>query len=347
MSLNHSHRTGGRHWLAGIVALGGLVLAQQAWARCYITQAGFVAQDVVMDMGTVVILPSTPVGGVIKQLSVAIQGKDGYAYCDRYGGSGTGAFVNAAQQTAVAGFSNVYATDVPGVGIRLYRDSGSIQTYYPHRLALGGNRSLNLIGGTFRVELIKTAAQTGSGVIAPNGRFTTYYLDGDGPSKPMLTSTFKGSGTTVVSPTCNVQVGSKNIVVDFGSVPNTAFTGVGSRVANRDFVIKLDCQGSNLAEYQSKVGISLNAAQDGSNLPGVLQIAGGANAATRIGIELVNMQSGREAELRFGQTIDVGTTTPGDATFSLPLRARYVQTQAGQVGAGDASGTATFTIQYN
>ena len=31
---------------------------------------------------------------------------------------------------------------------------------------------------------------------------------------------------------------------------------------------------------------------------------------------------------------------------SLPLRARYVQTQAGTVGAGVANGQATFTIQY-
>lgn len=32
--------------------------------------------------------------------------------------------------------------------------------------------------------------------------------------------------------------------------------------------------------------------------------------------------------------------------MSLPLRARYVQTQAGTVGAGTANGQATFTIQY-
>jgi type 1 fimbria pilin len=347
MPLNRSRRPGGRRWLFGVAAISGLALAPQAWASCSLSSSSYVPQDVQMDMGTVVILPTTPVGGVIKQLSVPITARDRIVTCDWRGGMAYGEYVNAAQRTAVSGFANVYATGVAGVGIRLYRDSGSIQTYYPHILSLGANTTGSLLGGYFRIELIKTAAVTGSGVIAPNGRFTTYYLDGSGTSRPVLTSTFKGSGTTVVSPTCNVQAGSKNIVVDFGSVPNTNFTGVGSRAVDRDFAIKLDCQGSNLAAYQSTVGITLNANQDSSNLPGVLQITSGSHAATRIGIELTNMSSGREASLQFGKTIDIGTTVTGTTVFSLPLRARYIQTQAGRVGAGDANGTATFTIQYN
>lgn len=336
----------GRKALATLAVLGGVLLAGPALATCYITQQGFVAQDVQMDMGQIVILPNLPVGGVIKELIVPINQRDNIGYCDRWGGSANGRFVNAAQQSAVPGFSNVYATDVAGVGIRVYRDSGSIQTYYPHTLQLGGNRNLTLNGGRFRVELIKTAAQTGSGTIAPNGRFTTYYLDGDGPGRPELTSTFKGSGTTVVSPTCEVQAGSRNIPVDFGSVPNTSFTGVGSKAVNRDFDIRLNCQGSNLAQFQSKVGIRLDADQDGSNMPGVLKLSAAANSATRIGIQMVQRDGSSEREVRFGQTINVGTTTVGSSTLSLPLRARYVQTQAGTVGAGIANGQATFTIQY-
>ncbi|MGE8229888.1 fimbrial protein [Stenotrophomonas hibiscicola] len=335
-----------RTLLAAMAVMGGIAVASPALATCYITQQGFVAQDVQMDMGQIVILPSLPVGGVIKELIVPINQRDSIGYCDRWGGSANGRFVNAAQQNAVPGFSNVYATDVAGVGIRVYRDSGTIQTYYPHTLQLGGNRTLTLNGGRFRVELIKTAAQTGSGIIAPNGRFTTYYLDGDGPGRPELTSTFKGSGTTVVSPTCEVQAGSRNIAVDFGSVPNTTFTGVGSKAADRDFEIRLNCQGSNVAAYQSKIGIRLDADQDSSNMPGVLKLSAASNSATRVGIQMVQRDGSAEREVRFGQTINVGTTAPGTSVMALPLRARYVQTQAGTVGAGTANGQATFTIQY-
>ncbi|UUS15648.1 type 1 fimbrial protein [Stenotrophomonas sp. CD2] len=298
-------------------------------------------------MGQIVILPSTPVGGVIKEISESINQRDRVASCDYWsGGRSIGEYVNAAQKRPVPGFSDTYETDVPGVGIKLFRDSGSIQVYYPHQLTFGGNSTVTLIGGRFRIQLIKTAAQTGSGVIAPNGRFTTYYFDGDGPGRPVLTSTFKGSGTTVVSPTCEVQAGSRNIAVDFGSVANTTFTGVGSKAVDRDFEIRLNCQGSNVAAYQSKIGIRLDADQDSSNMPGVLKLSAASNSATRIGIQMVQRDGSTEREVRFGQTINVGTTAPGTSVMALPLRARYVQTQAGTVGAGVANGQATFTIQY-
>ena len=331
--------------LAVVAVLGCTVAASSALARCVLRSDTFVPQDVQMDMGQVVILPSTPIGGVIKELVVAINQRDNIATCTG-GGSAMGRYVNAAQQTPVPGFANVFATDVAGVGIRVYRDSGQIQAYYPHTLALGSSSGVNLAGGMFRVELIKTAAQTGSGVIAPNGRFTTYYFDGEGERSPVLTSTFKGSGTTVVSATCQVQAGSRNIVVDFGSVPRTTFTGVGSRAVDRDFDIQLTCQGSNLALYQSAVGIRLDATQDGSNRPGVLALSAGANRATRIGIEVVQRDGTAERELRFGEAVNLGRTVVGTSTLTLPLRARYIQTVAGAVGAGTANGTATFTIEY-
>lgn len=170
----------GRTLLAALTVMGGVLLAQQASASCRIQNSWFVAQDVTMDMGQIVILPSTPVGGVIKEISEPINQQNSVARCDWSGGRSIGEYVNAAQKRPVAGFSNVYETDVAGVGIRLYRDSGAIQTYYPHTINFASNSTISLVGGTFRIQLIKTAAQTGSGVIAPNGRFTTYYFDGDG-----------------------------------------------------------------------------------------------------------------------------------------------------------------------
>src|SRR5690606_34383750 len=128
---------------------------------------------------------------------------------------------------------------------------------------------------------------------------------------PVLTSTFKGSGTSVVSATCQVQAGSRNIVVDFGSVPRTTFTGVGSRAVDRDFDIQLTCQGGNLALYQSAVGIRLDATQDSSNRPGVLALSAGANRATRIGIEVVQRDGTAKRELRFGEAVNLGRTVVG------------------------------------
>lgn len=332
--------------ICGVAVLLAGLQAGPALARCSITKSGFVAQDVQMDMGQVTILPSTPVGGVIKTLNATINQVNNVASCSS-GGSAEGKYVNA-QQAITTGIAYTYKTLVEGVGIRVYRDSGEVQAYYPHTLSFDARvSSLNLSAGTFRVELIKTAAQTGSGSIAAAGRFTTYYMDGDGAAKPVLTSTFKGTGTTVVSPTCEVLAGSRNLVVDFGAVPASTFTGVGSRAVNRDFDIRLNCQGSNLAAYQSAIGIRLDAIQDSSNRAGVLRLTQGGNTATRIGIELVQRDGAAERALAFGTTVPLGTTVVGSSAFNLPLRARYIQTQAGAVGPGTANGAATFTITYD
>ncbi len=338
-----------RCWISAMLLIVVSALASfEAQAKCAISLQGFVAQDVQMDMGQVTILPSTPVGGVIKELVVTINQVDNVARCEAGGGYAEGKYVNA-QQAQSTGIANTYKTLVEGVGIRVYRDSGSVKAYYPHTLQLsgGGQGGASLNGGSFRVELVKTAAQTGSGLIASGGRFTTYYLDGDGATKPVLTSTFKGTGTTVVSPTCEVLAGSRNIVVDFGAVPASTFTGVGSRAVNRDFDIRLNCQGSNLAAYQSRIGIRLDATQDSSNRAGVLRLTQGSNAATRIGIELVQRDGASERAVTFGSTMTLGTTVVGSSAFSLPLRARYIQTQAGAVSPGRADGAATFTISYD
>lgn len=335
----------GRKALTALAVLGGVALAQQASALCRIQKDGFVAQDVQMDMGQVVILPSTPIGGVIKEISLPINPQDNVGYCDVWSNSeAIGYYVNA-QQRAVAGFSTVYETGVAGVGIRVFRDSGSIQAYYPHTINFAANTTISLMGGQFRIQLIKIAAQTGSGRIAPNGRFTTYHFRNSN-DRPLLTSSFKGSGTTVVNPTCEVLAGSRNIAVEFGSVPNTTFTGVGSKGVDRDFEIRLNCQGSNVAAYQGKIGIRVDADQDSSNMPGVLKLSAASNSASRIGVQVVQRDGTTERVVRFGQTINVGTTVLGTSVMALPLRARYVQTQAGKVGAGVANGKATFTIQY-
>lgn len=343
MSSIHEHACVLRAALSAVVLAS---LAPVAQAACTLNARVFVPQDVQMDMGQLVILPNVPVGGLIKELVVSIDQRDGVAQCAN-GGSAIGIYNNAKQQISVPGFKDVYATDVAGIGIRVYRDSGQVQTYYPHTLLLNATSGVNLAGGRFRVELIKTAAITGSGLIAPSGRFTTYYFNGDSASKPVLISTFRGSGTTVVNPTCSVQAGSRNIVVEFGSVPASTFTGVGTRAINRDFDIRLDCQGSNVAQYQSRIGIRLDALQDASNLPGVLPLSAIANSAAGIGIELVQRNGTAEKTVRFAENIDLGVSVAGASTMSLPLRARYIQTRAGRVTPGRANGTATFTIQYN
>ncbi len=91
----------------------------------------------------------------------------------------------------------------------------------------------------FEVELIKTATTTGSGTIFSSGLFTTNYTDGTGPGRARFTSTISGF---VITSTCEVDNGSRNIAVNFGTVPSNTFNGLGSKGPEHDFAINLICQ---------------------------------------------------------------------------------------------------------
>ncbi|ALQ93843.1 fimbrial protein [Xylella fastidiosa] len=325
-----------------------MLLAPYVQATCTVN-TGVVAQDIQINAGRILIQPSLAIGDRIALLTHNINHVGKYGTCV---GNGIlhGTFTRS--MTPVSGMSKVYATDVAGVGIRLYREAGKVSNFYPYSLnvntPVGEMTILDLNTGYFQVELIKTAATTGSGPIASAGPFTTYYADGSGIGRPILTSSLSGIGITIVTSTCQVDAGSKNIAVNIGSVSSNTFKGLGSKGPERDFTINLICQGGNVGEVdQAQISVRIDGTQDSSGQSGVLAITSASDAATNVGIELVDLLTGSERQVVFGQAITLGrTATNASNTFSLPMRARYIQTQAGKVSAGTANGTATFTIEY-
>ncbi|MCD8455520.1 type 1 fimbrial protein [Xylella taiwanensis] len=322
-----------------------VLLAPNVKATCQ-ANANLVPQNIQLNVGRVLIQPSLPIGSRITLLTFNINRVSNSGSCSSNGGILYGSFTRP--MTLVSGMNKVYQTDVPGVGIRLYREAGDVSNYYPYELPRGPNTSLYLSEGKFQVELIKTAVTTGSGPIASNGPFTTYYADGSGSGRPMLTSTLSGLGITIVTSTCEVDAGSKNIAVNFGAVSSNIFKGLGSKGPDRDFAINLICHGGNVAEAnQGLISVRIDATQDSSKRPGVLAITSANDAASGVGIELVDVLNDSEHQIAFGQGIPLGRTpVNASSTLRLPLRARYIQTQAGKVRPGSANGTATFTIEY-
>lgn len=331
-----------------IAACLTMLIAPHVQATCTIKE-GIVAQNIDFGAGRILIQPSLAIGDRIALLTHNINRVDRYGTCVN-NGIMYGAFTRS--MTPVSGMKNVYATDVAGVGIRLYREAGKVSNFYPHTLNSnnppGRVTNLSLNEGYFQVELIKTATTTGSGPIASAGPFTTYYADGSGISRPILTSSISGIGITIVTSTCQVDAGSKNIAVNFGSVSSNTFKGLGSKGPERDFTINLICHGGNVTEAdQAQISVRIDGTQDSSGQSGVLAITSASDAASNIGIELVDLLTGSERQVVFGQAITLGRTAiNASSTLSLPMRARYIQTQTGKVGPGAAKGTATFTIEY-
>ncbi|RTQ87498.1 MULTISPECIES: fimbrial protein [Stenotrophomonas] len=346
----YARRATGIRCLPGTILLfAGLMLTGGAEAACRINLIGgifFDPQEVLIDAGYITVLPSTPIGGLIKQISGGIHGKAFVAQCDLWGGKEISVFENPDRRVAVPGLANVYTTDVPGIGVRVMRSvSGGSPFFYPHSQSHSVKPGwLGIDGGSFIIDLVRTAEQIGTGRVAPTGTFTRFYYDGNSTSNPALTSKFSSNGNVVVKPTCEVDAGSRNIPVAFDNVPANRFNGPRTRGDNRDFSIKLLCQGG---ARETRVKIRIDATPDDSGYQGVLKLDNVQNRASGVGIEMVRRSGTSEVPFSLGDPLVVGFTQPTASTLELPLRARYIQTREGAVGPGVANGKATFTLQYD
>ncbi len=316
-------------------ALGLLLCASPARAACYVTK-GYVEKVVNMTIGRVVIPNDAAVGTVFKQqlFPLPLSGTTKKPWTCMKGGMVKGVMQ---QGTPVPGYDHVYTTAVPGVGIRLsrYFDNTAVN-YYPHERSTDSDFSVFNAASRFQVELFKTAPVTGNGPLA-QGTYTQYYSVAD--TKSVLTTNLLGEGITIITPSCSVDLGSRNILVQFGRVPKDGFKGRGSTTAERKFSIKLNCKAGQNA--QNTVYLRMDAKQDPSNEQGVLQPTRGVpNLATGVGIQVVDEKN---VPVKFGEEALVGTSRNGD--YVLNYTARYFQT-GNQVTPGRADGTATFSIEY-
>lgn len=321
-------------WLlpAVVVTLAG---AQGARAAC-VRHSGFAERTINMDMGRVYIPEGLEVGGVIKRqvFPIEVRGKSELMFtCDSLGGTTHGVIL---QGSPVPGLDHVYSTSMAGVGIRLSRTiSNTITVYYPHELSFGPGASGGLSAGSqFEVELIKTAAITGSGTLAA-GIYTRYYGNGD-PTKSAITTLLSGNGIAIVSPSCTVA--NRVITVDFGRVATRDFKGAGSPAAvERTFDIELHCRAG--VGTQNHVYLRMDATPHPVG-KGVLRLAPGSTAGG-VGIQVLD---GKGQPVRYGDEVKV-VESQIDGIHKVPFTARYYQT-ADRVEAGVAQGTATFTLDY-
>lgn len=319
-------------WLAAMLLL---LAMPSAWAACSMNPS-WRDPHVDMNLGRVVIPGDLPVGAIITTWQTQISQPGTVMSCDSSGGATV--YANVVQGQPVPGYGKVYTTGVAGVGIRMSRKTANASTtmVYPATFTAQANASYTLDASTFIVELVKTAPTTGSGPLVA-GQYSSYHLASD-PAHPLLTTWVEGEGITIVSPSCSVDAGSKNIAVNFGNVPQAQFHGVGTTAAERDFTISLQCQQSPGSVY-----VRMDATPDPSNSPGVLQITQGSQAAQGVGIQLLDARDGQPVS--YGSDIGAGSSPAGPGTLQVPFKARYYQTGS-TVAAGVADGIATFTIDY-
>mgnify|MGYP003583112223 CR=1 FL=1 len=332
---------------AGAVMTGLLLGAQGSWALCKFPYpqlppgpSSFPAPPgpyvVNWDMGVVYVAADLPVGSVIKTARTTSPLGIFWQYrCENYS---TGYAVIAQGSAPVPGMSNVYPTNIPGIGYRVTRNGRvfPFSTSWNGGSGQGGTIDIWAGNGDFTFELIKTSQSTGNGALSA-GDYTREYGDGDGPSISNVTCRVLPNGIRILTASCTVAPNSRNVAVPLGSVALKKFIGVGSTAGDKPFNIELNCSGAQVAHT---VYLRMDAPADPSNQAGVLQIAQGAGAATGVGIQVTDSAS---RPVTYGENIQVGPSKEG--SYTLAYTARYYQT-AGAVSPGTANGAATFTLAY-
>lgn len=331
--------------LTGALFTAGLGVYGEANAACYIVN--YQANDVLMAVGRVVVRPSDQVGAVLRKATFPITRTSTQANnCD----SRDVAVAELTQAYPLSSLGNsIYTTNIPGIGIRLYREADNntnFSGYYPYqRGGISGNRYL--ADGYFVVEIIKIASQTGSGTLVP-GRYSSYYIRGY-PDKPFLTSTVNANAITIASSSCEIQ-GNINKVVQLPTVTKAGFKGVGSTQGEQTFDINILCNGGiNPTGYEEKNVISLtyDFTQDGTNNQVLANTAAASEKANGVGVQLLWNYQNKNQVIKKGDKLALGTLSSNQTLqYNVPMTARYYQT-ATNVTAGKVRAMATVTIEYD
>ncbi|EPH0094882.1 fimbrial protein [Pluralibacter gergoviae] len=327
--------------------LGAVLMmgAASAWADCTRGRAATVRLD--MAMGRVVVDPNLAVGAVIAQQSWTMPssgGNNNFFYTC----TGRNTFKADIVAPGVSDLGNkIYSTNVPGIGLRFSRGGNSVNIVYPgsYTPQVPGSQTTNytLEGSRFTLEVIKTAALTGSGTLAA-GQYTSYDWE-YGRGNPILTTFLSANAITIVSPSCTV-VGGKNMNVDVGSIRRSDLTGVGSTAGGKDFSIQLQCSGglndSGYANIETSFSGTL-ATGTSANTGALMNEKTGSSKAEGVGVQVLK----EGTPLEFNKKYNVARLNNQEIRYiDIPLRARFYQ-YAPTISAGEVESHMIFNLTYD
>lgn len=266
----------------------------------------------------------------------------------------------------------VYETGLAGVGV-IITSSGALSTgliphtEYTFNNTAAGNASMGQIA--YKIFLIKTGTISPGQVNAANFPTASYSIPATSgySGLPLKLSSARFSGVlNIVTSTCNVQdvdvdLGSHEISKDFNGV-NSTTTWVDSSIILTNCPLFQGFYGSSNRTQSITgsgilpAGIANNNTLSVSITPsstiinatnGIMSVlSGSSNSALGVGIQLGwGDSTGSPTPINFGVARSITLPTDGRSTITIPLSARYIQTDS-VITPGRADGKATFIINY-
>lgn len=362
MKLQNSHFI----WSWRSLAVLALALAKSAWADCdYMAKSDlkstlYVSAPFVSSHLTVG--PDVPVGTVLYSQNFNPAFRTVWVECteeQRFVGTNIGYETPPHPLSSWSGnFGKVYETGLPGVGVfidnydldfELPVDSGGTGVMPYHGWSANGFK--------YRIRLIKIGdVQPGS----ITGSDLPCLINKIGPlAEPMLGMKLCFTGAiNVVSQSCTTP----DVFVPMGKYDmGRYFRGKGSVTEWQDASIRLlNCPKfyGSAETYYSRNGESGTTSTTANSLAlsltpntaviddvnGVMSVKEGSGSASGVGIQLAYGASSPQP-VQFSREINVPLSPDTPTSFSIPLKARYIQTEP-TVMPGAADATMTFNINY-
>ena len=334
--------------LTHVILILGSAYMTDVYAQCT-PKKGFTTSELDMTLGRIVIQPSDPIGKILKKAAIPYARNPTSIYQCPSPPTIKGILTQNPTLSPLGNF--IYNTNIPGIGIRLSRIMNlqdSTEKFYPYNWIYSNDKfpkNIILAAGVFNIEIIKTAAITGSGAISP-GQYTTHYFDNN-ISKPSLITTLKANAITIASSSCEIQ-GSINKMVTLPKVTKDQFKGIGTTAGERNLSFDILCNGgknpSDLST-SNKISLSFDFTAN-SDLKSIVNSATPKKKANGISTQIINKYKNANTVITKGSTHVLGSVNSNQSvTYNVPLSARYIQT--GQnITAGLVQGSATVTIEY-
>lgn len=248
----------------------------------------------------------------------------------------------------VAGYTDVYPTNVDGIGVRYnfalnsgnfcpigFEDhiANSTRTYTCH---LSQNTSPSFSLGA-SIQFVKTKAKIYSGVITSIPSVSSYYTLNNQSGQGNLNMVWTGGGSVVVTVmACSITTPNVNVALD--PVLDSSFSGINSTKGAKNFTIGLQCDAG--ARINASVSFTKNTDTSNSS---VIKLSGAGNPGVATGVGIQLLYDG--TLLRNNTNVVLKTSTGGQEFPAGSFTARYFQTLS-TVTPGDANASATLNLTY-
>lgn len=256
----------------------------------------------------------------------------------------------------VSGYSDVYRTGVPGIGVRVYA-SNDTAGGNPVPLAAWPGTWVPLNAGafssygpmpSFRFQLLVTGPiSTGTTAFPLGGMATNTYLGTlsygnleTGDISPGFI--YVSNNLTVTAASCSVNTPA-NFIVNMPAVSTQELPSVGASSGQGSFKLNLTCM------WGIKVNMTLTDATDPANAGNILSLSGDSTArgvAYQIRHAGTPVVYGPDSSAAGNPGQFWVATSPGSSpsTFDIPFTVNYIRT--GDILPGTANAAATYTMSY-